>query len=87
MLPLKLSSEFEKEFTQEQCKARGQLFNILNVSNPTFCFEPSEKISSLKKHGKNTRGSKFIGVSRNGSSWQVLFKVNKEKFYLCSVDD
>ena len=33
------------------------------------------------------RGSKFIGVLKNGSCWQVSSRSSSQQRYLCSVDD
>jgi Holliday junction resolvase len=33
---------------------------------------------------KHFRGSPFMGVSKNGKSWQILVMVESEKIYLCS---
>lgn len=35
--------------------------------------------------GENFRGSKFRGVSKNGSQWQVLIMVNKKKRYIGTI--
>lgn len=41
-----------------------------------------------KKLTKNKeRGSKYIGVSKNGSCWQVALILGERKYYVCSVDE
>ena len=42
-----------------------------------------DKIFDLRKNPK-PRGSRFRGVSKNGSQWQVLIMVKKKKRYLGS---
>ena len=44
----------------------------------------SEKMSELINKNKKPRGSRFRGVSKNGSQWQVLIMVKKKKRYLGS---
>ena len=36
---------------------------------------------------RKPRGSRYRGVSRNGSQWQVLIMVNKKKRYVGSYSD
>jgi len=40
--------------------------------------------SKIKNDGKNSRSSKYRGVSKNGNQWQVLIMANKEKKYIGS---
>jgi hypothetical protein len=35
----------------------------------------------------NFRGSRFRGISKNGSSWQILLMLNKKKMYLGALED
>ena len=44
----------------------------------------SEKVSELIQKNTKPRGSKYRGVSKNGSQWQVLIMVKKKKRYLGS---
>ena len=44
----------------------------------------SEKMSELIQKNKKPRGSRYRGVSKNGTQWQVLIMVNKKKRYLGS---
>lgn len=41
---------------------------------------------SIKKRTKETRASKFRGVSKNGPKWQVLFMGHKKKEYVGGVN-
>ena len=47
----------------------------------------SEKISELIQKNYKPRGSRYRGVSKNGSQWQVLIMVKKKKRYLGSFSN
>ena len=47
----------------------------------------SEKVSELIQKNTKPRGSKYRGVSKNGSQWQVLIMVKKKKRYLGSFSN
>jgi len=47
----------------------------------------SEKVSELIQKNTKPRGSRFRGVSKNGSQWQVLIMVKKKKRYLGSFSN
>jgi len=47
----------------------------------------SEKINELIKKNYKPRGSRYRGVSKNGSQWQVLIMVKKKKRYLGSFSN
>ena len=51
--------------------------------NESINYEEKEKSLELNKNIK-PRGSRFRGVSKNGSQWQVLIMVKKKKRYLGS---
>ncbi|CAI2385545.1 unnamed protein product [Moneuplotes crassus] len=44
-----------------------------------FTTRPKSKKTRI---GANFRGSKFIGVSRNGESWQVYIVIDRRKKYV-----
>lgn len=46
-----------------------------------------ENLSELLPKNTKPRGSKYRGVSRNGSQWQVLIMVNKKKRYVGSFSN
>ena len=70
-----LDAKTEETFSEEHQLLRQQLVNELNFSRNVFHFKPCLKPTSFKRDHKGYRGSTFIGVSRNGSGWQVIFKV------------
>jgi hypothetical protein len=47
----------------------------------------SEKVSELIQKNTKPRGSKYRGVSKNGSQWQVLIMVKKKKRYIGSFSN
>ena len=47
----------------------------------------SEKVSELMNKKSKPRGSRFRGVSKNGSQWQVLIMVKNKKRYLGSFSN
>ena len=47
----------------------------------------SEKVSELMQKNTKPRGSRYRGVSKNGSQWQVLIMVKKKKRYLGSFSN
>ena len=47
----------------------------------------SEKVSELIQKNTKPRGSRYRGVSKNGSQWQVLIMVKKKKRYLGSFSN
>ena len=47
----------------------------------------SEKMSELMQKNTKPRGSRYRGVSKNGSQWQVLIMVKKKKRYLGSFSN
>ena len=47
----------------------------------------SEKITELIQKNYKPRGSRYRGVSKNGSQWQVLIMVKKKKRYLGSFSN
>ena len=47
----------------------------------------SEKMSELINKNTKPRGSRYRGVSKNGSQWQVLIMVKKKKRYLGSFSN
>ena len=47
----------------------------------------SEKVSEMIQKNTKPRGSKYRGVSKNGSQWQVLIMVKKKKRYLGSFSN
>ena len=47
----------------------------------------SEKINELIQKNYKPRGSRYRGVSKNGSQWQVLIMVKKKKRYLGSFSN
>ena len=47
----------------------------------------SEKVNELIKKNFKPRGSRYRGVSKNGSQWQVLIMVKKKKRYLGSFSN
>ena len=57
-----------------------------SVDNKNDSSLNSEKISELIKNTK-PRGSRYRGVSKNGSQWQVLIMVKKKKRYLGSFSN
>ena len=46
----------------------------------------SMSTSTTGKKGKDTRASKYRGVSKNGPKWQVLFMGHKKKEYVGSIN-
>lgn len=52
-----------------------------------FIVKSKRKSNNAKGKKCSRRRSKFIGVSRNGSSYQVLIAINGRKTYLGSFDD
>ena len=47
----------------------------------------AEKLNEIIQKNTKPRGSRFRGVSKNGSQWQVLIMVNKRKRYLGSFSN
>ena len=47
----------------------------------------SKKVSELIQKNTKPRGSKYRGVSKNGSQWQVLIMVKKKKRYIGSFSN
>jgi hypothetical protein len=59
----------------------------LKVKQRYLVIERSKK-QSQKKTSNCERGSKYIGVSLNSHGcWQIMFKYNKARYYLCSLKD
>ena len=90
LAPTNLNFDIETQFTPEQCMKRFELLRYLNLQNnlqlPVLYRSP--KILMRHNQPVKQRGSPFIGVSRNNShSWQVMFKYNQKRIYLCVQDD
>lgn len=47
----------------------------------------SMSTSTTGKRGKDTRASKYRGVSKNGPKWQVLFMGHKKKEYVGGIEN
>ena len=59
----------------------------LNEENKNEESLNSEKVSELINKNTKPRGSRYRGVSKNGSQWQVLIMVKKKKRYLGSFSN
>ena len=59
----------------------------LNEENKSQDSLNSEKVSELMQKNTKPRGSRYRGVSKNGSQWQVLIMVKKKKRYLGSFSN
>ena len=53
-----------------------------NLSNSFLAYKNLEKLNKINLKGRGKRGSKYRGVSRNGSQWQVLIMLHKNKSYV-----
>ena len=53
-----------------------RMFEIVLKPHQKMCKCPSAS------NGIGFRGSKYRGISKNGSSWQILVMVNRKKKYL-----
>ena len=58
-----------------------------NEENKNEDLVDSEKVSEMIQKNTKPRGSKYRGVSKNGSQWQVLIMVKKKKRYLGSFSN
>lgn len=66
--------------------------NSSNACSDEFTIFESKKVTSHKhrrgaKSGRNSRASKFRGVSKNGSKYQVFIMINKKKRYFGVLED
>ena len=53
--------------------------DLLNSYSTSRCIKKSKNINFVIR---NKTSSKYRGVSRNGSNWQVLIMINNKKYYL-----
>lgn len=74
------------DFNEEETVARLKLVKKLNKHGFQFKITNSIK-KTMKLQQNKERGSQFIGVSKNGSCWQVALVLADQKHYICSVDD
>ena len=73
-----------KERDDENNNNNGSEGNEENKNEDSF---NSEKVSELIQKNTKPRGSRYRGVSKNGSQWQVLIMVKKKKRYLGSFSN
>lgn len=77
-----LDSQIEQEFTVNIQKKRKRLADIIVTKRQNeIVIKPHQK-QFKGDNVQNFRGSKFRGISKNGSSWQILVMVNRKKKYL-----
>ena len=73
-----------KDRDDENNNKDGSEGNEENKNEDSF---NSEKVSELIQKNTKPRGSRYRGVSKNGSQWQVLIMVKKKKRYLGSFSN
>uniref|UniRef100_A0A7S3N4K7 AP2/ERF domain-containing protein n=1 Tax=Euplotes harpa TaxID=151035 RepID=A0A7S3N4K7_9SPIT len=62
-----------------------RLSEFINILNSMNCDASSVVVLQKKKHDRrraSARRSRFIGVSKNGPSWQAMITVNRRKTYI-----
>jgi hypothetical protein len=74
--------DIEKEFTVSIQKKRQRLIEELKDKRPFEIIIKPHKKAFKGLMNDNFRGSKFRGISKNGTSWQILVMVNRKKKYL-----
>ena len=74
----------ENENKEEKNNKEGSELNEENKSQESL---NSEIVSELMHKNTKPRGSRYRGVSKNGSQWQVLIMVKKKKRYLGSFSN
>lgn len=84
--PLVLDPSINIDFGEDETIARLKLVKKLNKHGFQFKITNSIK-KTIKLQQNKERGSQFIGVSKNGSCWQVALLLADQKHYICSVDD
>ena len=70
-----IQSDKGKDYEEKKNKNEVEEYEE-NDNEPSF---DSEKVSELIQKNTKPRGSKYRGVSKNGSQWQVLIMVKKKK--------
>lgn len=78
-----IQSDKGKDYEEKKNKNEVEEYEE-NDNEPSF---DSEKVSELIQKNTKPRGSKYRGVSKNGSQWQVLIMVKKKKRYIGSFSN
>ena len=76
-----------KEFNKKEENNKKKKESEENEENNNEESINSEKVSELMQKYTKPRGSRYRGVSKNGSQWQVLIMVKKKKRYLGSFSN
>ena len=77
-----IQSDKAKDYEDKKDKNEQEEYEV----NDEASFD-SEKVSELIQKNTKPRGSKYRGVSKNGSQWQVLIMVKKKKRYIGSFSN
>ena len=80
MIPECLNPAIEDQYSNNHRKLRKNLFDFLKKmgtdQNNSIIIEKAKKIQRVVQH-RDSRGSRYRGVSINGKAWQILIMVDK----------